>query len=481
MDYAQLESLRQNHPAWRLLRIRHAPLMLSFLSDSFIKANRRALDEPTLAAKLDDYLYQLRQSFGEQAFAASAAFYLEHWADGKNAWLRKYYPSGQDIACVELTAATEKAIEWLESLQKREFVGTESRLLTIFSLLRQVAKGSDSDPQTRLIELRKRRAELDTEIARAEAGEVELLDETKIKERFLEVTRTARSLLADFREVEQNFRDLSRKVRERIATWDGSKSELLQQIFGNTDAIRDSDQGRSFRAFWEFLMSPARQEELSQLLHKAFALEAVQALQPDPRLKRMHHDWLDASGSVQRTLAGLSEQLRRYLDDKALLENRRIMQILQRIEKQALRLRDSPPEAERFSELPGTRAALNLPLARPLWRWVEKPAISAQILSEGKADGAGDALFDYSPVDRARLQQTLQQALRSQSRISLGELLQAFPLQQGLAELVSWLELAAQRPNTVFDESQTERIALNVAEKHSRHASIPLILLCKAP
>jgi hypothetical protein len=63
---------------------------------------------------------------------------------------------------------------------------------------------------------------------------------------------TARELLSDFREVEQNFRNLDRSVRERIALWDGGKGALLETIIGERDAIADSDQGKSFRAFWDF-------------------------------------------------------------------------------------------------------------------------------------------------------------------------------------------------------------------------------------
>ena len=85
----------------------------------------------------------------------------------------------------------------------------------------------------------------------------------------------ARELLADFREVEHNFRQLDRRVRERIALWEGSKGALLEQIMGERDAIADSDQGRSFRAFWDFLLSSRRQEELSDLLDQVLALPAV--------------------------------------------------------------------------------------------------------------------------------------------------------------------------------------------------------------
>jgi hypothetical protein len=147
---------------------------------------------------------------------------------------------------------------------------------------------------------------------------------------------TARELLSDFREVEQNFRDLDRSVRERIATWDGGKGTLLAEIFGKHDAISDSDQGKSFRAFWDLLMSPVRQEELSHLLERVFELDAVRALAPDRRLLRIHYDWLGAGEVAQRTVAQVSEQLRRYLDDQTWLENRRIVQLIREIEQHAL-------------------------------------------------------------------------------------------------------------------------------------------------
>jgi hypothetical protein len=152
-----------------------------------------------------------------------------------------------------------------------------------------------------LVELQRRRAELDAEIARVGAGKFVIMDDTQLRERFIQAAETARALLSDFRQVEQNFRDLDRQVRERITTWEGAKGEILEAIFGERDAIASSDQGRSFRAFWDFLMSPARQEELTTLLNRILELAPVVALHPDPRLKRIHYDWLTATEVTQRT------------------------------------------------------------------------------------------------------------------------------------------------------------------------------------
>ena len=182
------------------------------------------------------------------------------------AWLRKFYPPGTDEPHFDLTPATERALAWLGTLGERSFVGTESRLLTLFDLLRQMNEGSETDPEARVRELQRKRDAIDAEIERVRTGDVPMMGDTALKERFVQFTGLARELLADFREVEQNFRGLDRRVRERIALWDGAKGALLQDILGERDLINESDQGRSFRAFWDFLMSSRRQEELSERL-----------------------------------------------------------------------------------------------------------------------------------------------------------------------------------------------------------------------
>lgn len=75
-------------------------------------------------------------------------------------------------------------------------------------------------------------------------------------------------------------------------------------------------------------MSEARQEELEALLAKVLALDAVRELKPDRRIGPVRYDWIAAGESTQATVARLSSELRRYLDDKVWLENRRIMQNL---------------------------------------------------------------------------------------------------------------------------------------------------------
>ena len=384
MDYHTLDRLRQNHPAWRLLRADNAALIVSFLHRAYVACNARTLSEAELILRLEDYLFHLRREIGEDAFPRAAGAYLDDWASDKHAWLRKYYAENDDEPHFDLTPAAEQAIMWLASLGQRSFIGTESRLLTVFELLRQLAEGTETNMEARILELERRRAQIDDEIARARDGTLPLIDATGVRERFMQITGAAQALLSDFRAVEQNFRNLDRAARERIAAWEGGKGQLLEQIFGDRDAIADSDQGKSFMAFWDFLMSPARQEELSSLLEKVFALDAVQELKPDRRVLNIHYDWLAAGEVTQRTVAKLSAELRRYLDDKAWLENRRIMEILREIEMKALELRGTSAPDGPFMGLDEMAPDIGLIMDRPLFNPPQKPEINDAIVLSGR-------------------------------------------------------------------------------------------------
>ncbi len=482
LDFITLDALRNRHPAWRLLRSDHAALVASFLHRVYVAPNVRVMAAADLAEALEDELYALRQQLGDDALPKRALDYLNDWAAPDRGWLRKFYRPGTDEAQFDLMPATEKAIAWLEQLAERQFVGTESRLLTLFDLLKQMSEGSEADPAKRIAELHKKRDEIDAEIAQVLSGNVPLLDDTALRDRFQQFMQGARELLADFREVEQNFRQLDRRVRERIALWEGSKGALLAEIMGERDAIADSDQGKSFRAFWDFLLSSRRQEELTELLDQVLTLPAVADLKPDTRTRRVHYDWMEAGEHTQRTVAQLSQQLRRFLDDQAWLENRRIMDILHSIEGKVLALRDSPPPGV-VMEIAASNADIDLAMERPLFTPSIKPVIADLALQAGDEDIDPSVLFDQVFVDKAWLTSHIHHALQDRAQITLNELVVTQPLRQGLAELVAYLQLGCETFSTVVDEDTPEPISWQAVtpdgSELTRSARLPRVIFIR--
>ncbi len=470
VSHDELSLLRERHPAWRLLRADNAPLIIGFLGRVFVDDNVRALPQSDLVNQLDDELYALREQLGERAYPKGATAYVNDWAGPDAGWLRLHYLEGNDEPFVDATPALEKAVAWVASLQERAFVGTESRLHTLVGLLRQIVQGSDTDPARRLELLRTERARLDAEIERAEAGQIEVLDPTGQRDRYQQFASTARELLSDFREVEVKFRALDRQMRETIAGWDGSKGELLDQLLGDRNAIADSDQGRSFQAFYDFLLSAERQDELAELLDQVHHLGSIVA---DDRVRRIDRDWLLAADRTQSTVRTLSDQLRRFLDDSVWLENRRVVELLRSIEGSSVALRDARPALT--TELDATRPEVALPFERPLYA----PPVQARIDSTVQAaDEAAEttALFTVDHVDQQRLLRQVRAALRERAQVGLGELVGEHPPEHGLAELMAWFALSDDGIDLVFDDDTREQVSWTGDDDTTRRADVPTVL-----
>jgi len=478
-SFDEIAWLRDNSPAWRLLRADNAPLVLSFLHRVFVTDNVRSISATQLASRLDDELYALNQRDSERGgrtFPKQAKAYLDDWAAAEAGWLRKYYPEGTDEPHYDATPAVEKALHWIQSLHEREFVGTESRLKVIFDLLRQIVFGTEADPEQRLAELRRQRQDIDEQIARVQAGDMPMLQETGVRERYQQFAATARELLADFREVEENFRKLDRQLREKIAGWHGGKGELLDDVLGSRESIAGSAQGESFQAFYGFLLSQARQEELSGLLDRVHSLAGI--TERDARLGHIHYDWLDAAERTQATVRQLSEQLRRFLDDQVWFENRRVIDILRGIEARALRLRDIR-NVPVTTELDAPAPAIRLPLERPLYAPVKKARITSDHVRDADEETDPAALFEQVYVDPEPLRGGVRQALRSQPQVGLAELVARYPLTQGTAELVTYLALQDEAFAVVYDEQHREQITWSQADGRQRTATLPRVTFAK--
>lgn len=464
MEFGEIEMLRERHPAWRLLRAGNAPLVLAFLGSFFVEQNRGPTSAGEVATALDDLLYELNAAAppatphddprtSAPRYPKDARAYLDDWSDDDAGFLRRLRPLGHEEIHYEASPALEKAYAWVVSLRARTFVGTESRLHIVVDLLRQIVHGTEADPEARLAELRRRRDEIDTEIADVEAGRVVLMDRSAVRDRYQQFAANARELLADFRQVEENFRALDRAAREKIATWSGAKGQLLAELIGDRSQITESDEGNSFQAFYDYLLSQSRQEELTALL-------AAVAAQPDvyaePRMRRVNFEWAHAAERTQRTVRQISEQLRRFLDESAWFENRRVLDVVRRIEATVLAVRSDPPP---FGlEVDDTTLSIMLPMERPLYQAPASVRVDSGIeVADEVADA--DLLFQQVFVDRTRLAGHIRSLVPPRTSAQLTDIVALFPVEQGAAEIVAYLALAEDDITIDLDESAETHIA----------------------
>ncbi|MDO3377704.1 DUF3375 domain-containing protein [Geoalkalibacter halelectricus] len=476
MDYEYIKSLKVNNPALRIISSDSAPLLLSFFHQVFIEPNRRSIPHEEILSLLEDELFRLREIYGEDSHKMSAKQYLVLWCDN-NSYLSKRYPERGDEPVYDLTPSVAKAMEWIADLKPKAFVGTESRLLTVFNLLREIRSKASDSPERRIQELERTRDEIDREIDLINKGGYQPFSETQIRERFIEAEETARRLVADFRQVEQNVRDLDREARHLFVTTDAPKGDVLEGVFERRENITASDQGRSFRAFWEFLMTPARQQELTELLEGILVLEALEDLAKNAFLPDAKYALLDAGRSVYQTTNRLADQLRRYIDDRVHLENKRIMEIIRDIEQKSLELKNNPPADFNFS-IDDIKPELDLTMARTLHKANPPEDFSGVMIEEGVVEIDVSALFSREDIDYGLLSDRVNQLLRDYDQITLPEVINRYPVTKGVGEIIAYFEVGHDSERVAVNDETRDIISIFV-DGRERKLRVPRLIFTR--
>ena len=129
----------------------------------------------------------------------------------------------------------------------------------------------------------------------------------------------------------------------------------------------------------------------------------------------------------------------------------------------------------------GFSATLELPMERPLYHIPVKPKITNIRLEAGDESVDSSALYEQVVVDKTAIAQHIRQSLQVQSQLSLRDLCQTRPLQQGLAELLAYLELgeeggSKERFEMLVDEDIEELIYWSGEDGRELRARMPRII-----
>lgn len=482
MRHAYLESvLRQ--PAVRLISAQNAPLIISFLYEEFIRKGRRAIRHAQLIAALDDALFALRSEHGPDRYKDDAAYYLTEWSSEKSGFLSKRLHDAVNEAEYDLTADTEKAILWVESLERRPFVAASSRFLQLYNQLAELAYLVEPDMERKLAEKRRQRDLIDLEIQRLEAGSEPIADPALIRDHFLGAEETARSALGDFRGVEHNLRELNRSVYTSIATSDAERGSLAAEALDAHDLIWETDQGKSFRALFELLMAQSKQREIEQLVTTILSDPALARMAGGSILKTFLPSVVDAGIKVHEVTCGLVEKLASFVADRRRPESRRFMELVKRIEKLAVDCAAAPPDEAVTFQVPGLSATISMTTERPLFTPARQYAIAPPEAAESESaelsEGYRQMLNQHS-VDVEQLKSTIRDEVARHGQVTITELAERHPFVSGLAQVIHYVKLAQETDTALICSERTVPVRYFSASRQIKVAHLPEITFVAA-
>ncbi|HCB2812198.1 TPA: DUF3375 domain-containing protein [Citrobacter koseri] len=482
LSFDFLEQFKEKSLALKLLRSTHFSLITSFLHQTFVITNRRSVPYQELVGLLEQHLFDIKESYGEDKFPKNARNYLDDWINSKGGYLRKYLTEDSDEPECDLLPEVEKVLHWIEELQGRQFVGTESRLKLLLDMIGELVEGTSEDPQQKLQQLKLRKAEIEQSIAAVELGQDQGFSATQIKERLYLLSDMSRQLLGDFRQVETNFRQLDKDSRRTISSGGNMKGEVLDKIFEHQDVIDDSDEGKSFSAFFELLMTPKMRSGMRENLQLLLDNEQGREVIRHDRLLINLYSWLlDAGGKVNTTRQQITDQLRRYIQEQS-QDTRRVLEIIREFEIEA-HLFGERDEACDFIALGGVQAEINPLLSRQLWQPKQDEQLDSQAaVAEREPEVDFSQLLALSHISERQLQRNILQCLMdNHGQVTLADVLERYPLEFGLDELLTYIKLACEQVVTAdINRQYKQQISWQPEPGLVRTVSVPKITFVRS-
>lgn len=485
MDYQKIEIQLKSAPSLKLLRSRNAPLILSFLYSQFKEQGEISLQNETLVNHLSWYLEELNYSdedddlttFGTDNYER-AKKYIESWTNDN--FLRNYMDDSDKTIYNVLTQHTERVFQMLDLLQERKFVGAESKFKDIFHKLKELVDNNTEDPKKKIEELEERKKKIDEEIRRIKRdGNVAKFENYQIQSRFEDVSRLTNELIGDFKEVEDIFKMITRDIYEKQSQYDLSKGRILHYTFDALDALKESDQGKSFYAFWNFLIDEDSQDTLKTLIKQVSDILEDRGIEHNNRnLKRIKTILFHSGRKVLDSNNLLAEKLTRVVAEKHLLDSRKIRETIADIKQISLRLIEHKVSEDYGIEIE-LNAEINMPMERKLGEEKLIPEFDIQPEAfNSKADIESlSNLFNPDAVNIKDLIRKIDSLLVDKQQVTLSQVIEKYPVVKGLSELIGYISLINNSEKYFVNEDVQELLLFDVG--NNKFLKIPQIIYCR--
>lgn len=454
---------RRQHPGWKLLAARRAPLVLSCLQTLFSESDDGIEKEATLQS-----LSELLAEFANDDTVGSQRDPAQEARKELNDWLRARLVIERE-GRLYATDALEKAMDFVGGLDQRLMTSTASRLSVVQREIENLDVHLNPDAKLRGEHIRHKIADLQAELARVEAGDVQVLEPDRAMEAIREVYNLAMGLRADFRRVEDSYRAADQALREAIISSQSHRGEILDELLNGAASLLKTPEGQVFYGFFEQLQSEASiqvaRARIKSIIGHPYCKQALEHSQ------RQDLRWLfirlnREAETVLRARERSENDVRGFLKSGLIEEHHRVGDLLEALQKAALDLDwESHALRKTQSALPPVNIdTRNLPLIERLrTKSLESGPEQSLELSRKNTnlnDVEDDFWLSFDSLDQQALLEDTRQLLKDKgTAMSLGQLADQLPPSHDLETLAFWLDLAREAGVSMADDRETIDLA----------------------
>lgn len=485
-EIEDIKNILKDSPSINLLKLRKLDLVVAFLYTAF-NQDRSSILSDDFHRRLEDYLGHFEVDFDEesdiqQTFDTNevkAKRSIKKWTD--SGFLSNYYNENGDIV-YQLSPYTIKTLNWIETLKKKDFIGAESKFKDIFNQLQELVEHTDEDVNKRIKNLERKKAELDEQIQDLKMGkEVEILEDFQIIPRFERLNTTARELLSDFKEVEDNFKKITNEIYQKHLDKSLSKSDVLDFTFDALDRLKESHQGKSFYAFWEFLMDRSLQDQWKELTEELYSKLDEKGIKNDDTFLKGIKRYLFKSGKrVYEANDKMAEKLSRIIREGNAVDKVLVKNLIQDIKKSLSIISQDRISPDLSMQLE-TGIDFSVPFERRLT--YEKKENHVYQVKPERADNDFTQADDFKDVvtrktiNKKKLKSNIKSILINKNQTTLIEVInETGGISEGLPELFGYFEVLQDFTHE-FNDKQLDTVFFD--KKQSKSIQIPEIIIIK--
>lgn len=485
IEIEEISEILNDSPSIEILRLRHRNLIIRFFILAF-KKDKGSLSSENLHLQLSDYLeYNQLENDDESeidvfdSYEIKAKKYIRKWTD--KGFLTNYKDDNGEVF-YELSSHTHKSIDWISSLKKKEFVGAESKFKDIFNQLKELVEFTNEDIEKRIEILENRKTEIEHQIQKLQIGEdVKVFKEFEIIPRFNQLTQTAKELLSDFKEVEDNFKNITKDIYQKHADSNLKKSDVLSFTFDALDELKESHQGKSFYAFWQFLMDRSLQEEWKSLTNELYETLDEKGIDSSDIFLKGMKNYLYLSGQkVSRANDKMSQKLSRIIRENNSNQKKIAEKLIQEIKLHLTEISKlkRPPELSVNIE---TGSIIDIPFEKRL-TYEQKKDVTYDIKPTTAIDDISestqiDKVFKQNNVDKKLLIKRIKKILNEKSQTTLFEVIESNGgIEKGLPELFGYFGVVKDFTHNFNPDKQQEII---FDRENRKSIKVPEVILIK--
>ena len=441
---AESYKLLRRQTAWSLLAADTGPETLALLQTLLFDDDRRLAN----SVFIDRLTRLLNETSTETVSREAAAARIVQWR--QSGYVVRSLTDRDSEPVYELSVGAFEAIRFVSGQTVARISPTESRLELLIHAVKKLVDDTDENVKKRIARLQAEKKAIDERIRALRDGRITTVSEVEVQAQVFDILAMIEALDGDFLRVRDAFHALAEKIHADIMASESTRGKILEQFFAGYDSIAESDEGRTFTAFYRFLASELSTREIEELVDALSERPFWGDLEDRRReaIAGIQTDLSHRARETQQVMKRLASSLHYFVQSREYQQNRRLSALIDETRRLSLEASRNHAFSARSEIFDTNQTFVSVSSIGEASLYDPENAGSAETLQTAEVPMVDLAALAErlaaSEINYAWLKETIERCLAERETVTIGDVMTKYPARQGLASVIGYIHLAIQ-------------------------------------